>query len=117
MVRADDTGCIEEAYNDQTTEAPAREANSEADEIFDGTLIGWVIGVRQVSDWVDAWFALEFFPQVFSIVLNDVVIPQNVESSAMSSPANQENSAPKRHKDGENAGERRCSEVEQELYA
>ena len=62
VVRADNSSCIKEADYDQTAEAPAREANSEADQILDGTLIGWVIGVRQVSDWVYAWFALELLP-------------------------------------------------------
>ena len=109
VVRADDSSCIKEADNDKTTEAPAGEANSEADQILDGTLIGWVIGIRQVSDWVNAGFALELFPQVFSVVLNDVVIPQNVKSAAMSSPANQENSAPERHKDWEYTGKGWCS--------
>ena len=106
VVRADDTGRIEEAHNDQTAEAPAGEANSEADQIFDGTLLGRIIGVWQVSDWVNAGFTLELLPQVFSVVLNHIVIPQDVESATMSSPADQENSAPERHKDGEDASER-----------
>ena len=106
VVRADDSCCVKEADNDQTTEAPAREANSEADQILDESLFGRVIGVGQVSDWVNAGFTLELLPQVFSIVLNHIVIPQDVESAAMSSPANQENSAPERHKDGEDASER-----------
>ena len=105
VVRADDSGRIEEAHNDQTAEAPAREANCEADEIFDGTLLGRVIGVGQVSDWVYAGFTLELLAQVFSVVLYDVVIPQNVKSTAMPSPTNQENSAPEGHEDGEDAGE------------
>ena len=75
VVRADDSCCVKEADNDQTTEAPAGEANSEADQILDSTLLGWVIGVGQVSDWVNAGFTLELLPQVFSVVFNDVVIP------------------------------------------
>ena len=105
VVRADDSSCIKEADNDQTTEAPAGEANGEADQILDGTLIGWVIGIGQVSDWVNAGFTLELLSQVFSVVLYDVVIPQNVKSTAMPSPTNQENSAPEGHEYGEDAGE------------
>ena len=62
VVRADNSSCIKEADYDQTAEAPAREANSEANQIFDVTLLGRVISVGQVSDWVYAWFALELLP-------------------------------------------------------
>ena len=83
-----DTSSIEESYNDEATETPARETDNETPHIHLQLPTSWHECVWQISHWIDAWLTLELFTKIFSIILNNVVIPKNVQPSAMPSPTN-----------------------------
>ena len=116
VVGSDHSRGVEEAYDDEAADAPARETHQEAQHVLDKTLLSRVIGVRAVCHRVDAGHTLELFAQVFGIVLNNVVVPENVEAAAVSPPAYQENCAPQRHHNGEDTREGRLRDIEHELH-
>ena len=99
VVRSDDTSGVQEADNNETAETPARETDQEALEVLDQALVGREVSVRLVCNRVDAGNALELFTQVFSIVLDNIVVPEDVKTAAMATPADQEDSAPEGHED------------------
>lgn len=95
MVRSNHTRCIKEADNDPAAHNPAREANEEGLGIPNEKLISWEVGVRQICNWVDARFTFELLSQVFGVVLNDIIIPFDIKTPSMASPAHKENGSPK----------------------
>ena len=111
MVGHDNTRCIQEGHDDPAADAPAREADGETKEILNKALSVREVSVGKICDRVDAGLTNEFFAEIFSIVLDDVVVPENVESARMTPPADKEDSAPQGHDDREDTSHRRSIDV------
>ena len=71
---------VQEADNDPTAEHPTWEANQERLDVLDQALLPREVRIRQISDRVDARLTLELLSQVFCIVFDHVVVPQDVQS-------------------------------------
>lgn len=117
VVRPDDTCRVQEADNDEAADAPAWETDQETQQVLDEALLAREDGVGTVSHRVDAWDTHELLSQIFSVVFDHVVVPEDVESTAMSSPGDQEDSAPERHHDGEHASKGRILDAVDHLDA
>lgn len=104
MVRPYHSRSVKEADDDEAADAPARKADEEAFEIFDETSVRRKISVGAIRHRVYTRHTFEFFSEIFSVILDDVVVPENVKSTTVTSPTDKEDGAPKRHEDRESAG-------------
>ena len=78
MVRPNDSRCVKETDDYEAAEAPTREADEEAFEVFDETSIRWEVSVGAIRNRIDARHTFEFFSKIFSVILDNIVVPENI---------------------------------------
>ena len=99
MIGANNTSHIEECHNDKADHAPTWETYHKALDVEWKLLLQREVSIRHVSDRINMCDSLELLSKIFCVMLDNIVVPKNIQPFRATSPVYQEECSPNRHDD------------------